>query len=147
MVRIFNTYGPGMRANDGRVMPNFVNQALEGRPITVYGKGEQTRSFCYVDDLVQGLIKMMESEEQGPFNLGNPRETKILDLARRIIKFTKSKSRINFLPLPQDDPTKRKPDITLARTRLKWEPKVNLNEGLKKTIEYFKKLQMRQSGS
>ncbi|PIU01809.1 NAD-dependent dehydratase [bacterium (Candidatus Torokbacteria) CG09_land_8_20_14_0_10_42_11] len=141
MVRIFNTYGPGMRANDGRVMPNFINQAMENKPITVYGQGEQTRSFSYVDDLVSGLIKMMESDEIGPFNLGNPVETKISDLAAKIVKLTGSQSRIEFRPLPQDDPTKRKPDITLAREKLGWEPKVNLNEGLKKTIEYFKKLQ------
>jgi len=138
MVRIFNTYGPRMRTNDGRVIPNFVNQALKGEALTVYGKGEQTRSFSYVDDLVSGLIKMMQSQETGPFNLGNPKETKIIDLARKIIKLTNSKSKIKFLPLPQDDPTKRKPDIGLARKKLKWEPKVNLENGLKKTIKYFK---------
>ncbi len=143
MVRIFNTYGPRMRVNDGRVIPNFVNQALKGEPLTVYGKGEQTRSFSYVDDLVSGLIKMMQSDEVGPFNLGNPKETKIIDLAKKIIKLTGSRSKIKFLPLPQDDPTKRKPDITLARKKLKWEPKVGLDQGLKRTIKYFQQPQTR----
>jgi len=142
MVRIFNTYGPRMRANDGRVIPNFVNQALKGEPLTVYGKGEQTRSFSYVDDLISGLIKMMQSGEVGPLNLGNPKETKIIDLAKKIIKLTGSRSKIEFLPLPQDDPTKRKPDISLAHRKLKWQPKVNLKNGLKKTIKYFQNLEI-----
>lgn len=140
MVRIFNTYGPRMRENDGRVIPNFIIQALNQAPITVYGRGEQTRSFCYVDDLVAGLTKMMESTESGPFNLGNPRETKIVDLARTVIKLTDSQSKIQYFPLPQDDPTRRKPDITLARKKLKWEPKINLEQGLTRTIQYFQKM-------
>lgn len=139
IVRIFNTYGPGMRDNDGRVIPNFINQALDNKPITVYGKGEQTRSFSYIDDIVIGLIKMMKSKEIGPFNLGNPRETKIDDLARKVIELTGSHSKIKFYPLPEDDPVKRKPDITLARKKLNWEPKIGLEEGLKKTIQYFKR--------
>lgn len=138
MIRIFNTYGPGMRTNDGRVIPNFVNQAIRNEPITVYGKGQQSRSFCYVEDLVGGIVKMMQSKESGPFNLGNPEETKIIDLARMIIRLTKSKSQIKYLPLPEDDPTRRKPDIRLARTKLKWQPKIKLENGLKKTITYFK---------
>ncbi len=145
MVRIFNTYGPRMRENDGRVIPNFINQALDHQPITVYGQGEQSRSFCYVDDLVTGLVKMMASTEMGPFNLGNPRETKIIDLARRVIKLTGSASQIQYLPLPQDDPTRRKPDITLARQKLNWEPKVNLNQGLSQTIVYFQKMKKRNA--
>ncbi|MFA4880088.1 MAG: UDP-glucuronic acid decarboxylase family protein [Candidatus Doudnabacteria bacterium] len=143
IVRIFNTYGPGMRDNDGRVIPNFINQALDDKPITVYGKGEQTRSFSYIDDIIIGLIKMMKSKEIGPFNLGNPRETKIDDLARKVIELTGSHSRIQFCPLPEDDPTKRKPDITLAHTKLGWTPKVNLEDGLKKTIRYFEKLKIK----
>ncbi|MDD5627263.1 MAG: SDR family oxidoreductase [Patescibacteria group bacterium] len=144
IVRIFNTYGPGMRDNDGRVIPNFINQALDNKPITVYGKGKQTRSFSYVDDIVIGLIKMMKSKEIGPFNLGNPLETKIDDLARKVIELTGSHSKIKFYPLPEDDPVKRKPDITLARTKLGWTPKVNLEDGLKKTIIYFEKLKTKR---
>ena len=140
IIRIFNTYGPGMRDNDGRVIPNFINQALENKPITVYGRGNQTRSFSYVDDLVGGLIKMMKSKEIGPFNLGNPRETKISDLAKTVIKLTGSRSKIKFCPLPEDDPTKRKPDITKAQKLLNWNPVTSLNEGLLKTIQWFKKL-------
>lgn len=139
IVRIFNTYGPRIAINDGRVISNFVIQALKNEPITVYGKGKQTRSFCYVGDLVEGLIKMMEKDNFiGPVNLGNPSEFSILELARKIIELTGSKSEIVFKELPKDDPIKRKPDISLARERLGWEPKVELEEGLKETINYFK---------
>lgn len=140
VARIFNTYGPRMHPNDGRVVSNFIVQALRGEPLTVYGDGSQTRSFCYVDDLVDGLTKMMETERgfTGPVNLGNPEEFSILDLAERIIRLTKSKSRIKFKPLPQDDPKQRRPDIGLARKRLKWNPKVSLDDGLKETVRYFR---------
>jgi UDP-glucuronate decarboxylase len=139
IVRIFNTYGPNMAQDDGRVVSNFIIQALRGDDITIYGDGSQTRSFCYVDDLVSGLIKMMNSSEQitGPINLGNPEEFTILELAEKVIKLTNSKSRMIFKDLPQDDPTKRCPDISKARKILDWEPKIVLEEGLKKTIEYF----------
>lgn len=142
VARIFNTYGPRMHPNDGRVVSNFIVQSLRGEPITVYGDGKQTRSFCYVDDLVDGLTRMMESERgfSGPVNLGNPEEFSMLELAERIIRLTKSKSRIKFKPLPQDDPRQRRPDIGLARKRLKWKPKVNLDDGLKETIRYFKQV-------
>lgn len=141
VVRIFNTYGPNMRGDDGRVVSNFIVQALKGEDITIYGDGSQTRSFCYVDDLVDALIKMMNSEEgfTGPVNLGNPGEFTMLELAEKVIKLTGSKSKIVYLPLPQDDPTQRKPVIDLAKEKLNWEPKVHLEEGLIKTIEYFKK--------
>lgn len=140
VVRIFNTYGPRMLPNDGRVVSNFIVQALKGEDITVYGDGSQTRSFCYIDDMVDGIIKMMNSPKgfTGPVNLGNPEEFTILELAEMILKLTKSKSKIVFKPLPQDDPKQRQPDITLAKSRLNWEPKVPLQEGLIKTIEYFK---------
>ncbi|ACG58292.1 NAD-dependent epimerase/dehydratase [Hydrogenobaculum sp. Y04AAS1] len=140
VVRIFNTYGPRMLPNDGRVVSNFIVQALKGEDITVYGDGSQTRSFCYIDDMVDGIIKMMNSPKgfTGPVNLGNPGEFSILELAEMILKLTKSKSKIVFKPLPQDDPKQRQPDITLAKSRLNWEPKVPLQEGLIKTIEYFK---------
>ena len=140
VVRIFNTYGPRMLPNDGRVVSNFIVQALKGEDITVYGDGSQTRSFCYIDDMVDGIIKMMNSPKgfTGPVNLGNPGEFSILELAQMILKLTKSKSKIVFKPLPQDDPKQRQPDITLAKSRLNWEPKVPLQEGLIKTIEYFK---------
>jgi len=140
VVRIFNTYGPRMLPNDGRVVSNFIVQALKGEDITVYGDGSQTRSFCYIDDMVDGIIKMMNSPKgfTGPVNLGNPEEFTILELAEMILKLTKSKSKIVFKPLPQDDPKQRRPDITLAKSRLNWEPKVPLQEGLIKTIEYFK---------
>lgn len=142
VVRIFNTYGPNMRGDDGRVVSNFIVQALKGEDITIYGDGSQTRSFCYVDDLVDALIKMMNSEEgfTGPVNLGNPGEFTMLELAEKVIKLTGSKSKIVYLPLPQDDPTQRKPVIDLAKEKLNWEPKVHLEEGLIKTIEYFKKV-------
>lgn len=140
VIRIFNTYGPNMNKNDGRVVSNFIVQALQNKDITIYGDGSQTRSFCYVSDLVAGMIKMMENEEgfNGPVNLGNPVETSILDFAKFIIELTNSKSKIVFLPLPSDDPTQRKPDITLAKEKLNWEPVVNVKDGLLKTIEYFK---------
>ena len=140
IVRIFNTYGPRMAINDGRVVSNFIIQALQGIDITVYGDGSHTRSFCYVDDMVEGLIRMMNGADDfyGPVNLGNPEEFTILELARLIIKLTKSASKIIFQPLPMDDPTQRKPDIVLARNKLGWKPKVDLEKGLKNTIEYFR---------
>ena len=138
--RIFNTYGPKMSINDGRVVSNFIVQALKGEDLTIYGDGSQTRSFCYVDDLVDGLIKLMSSKETGPINLGNPNEFSILDLARNIIQITNSKSNIITKDLPMDDPKLRRPDITLAKNKLNWEPKIELIEGLLKTIEYFDKL-------
>ena len=138
IVRIFNTYGPRMRLNDGRVVPAFVSQALKHRPITVFGKGGQTRSFCYVSDLIEGIYRLMMSSVRQPVNIGNPHEMTVLEFAHEIIKATNSRSRITFKPLPQDDPKQRKPDITRARTKLHWQPKVPLREGLKKTIEYFR---------
>ena len=140
VARIFNTYGPRMHPNDGRVVSNFVVQALRGEPITVYGKGDQTRSFCYVDDMVDGLVRLMGAERSftGPVNLGNPEEFTILGLAEQVIRLTKSKSRVKFKPLPQDDPKQRQPDIGLARKKLKWAPKVKLEDGLKETIRYFR---------
>lgn len=140
IARIFNTYGPNMAKNDGRVVSNFIIQALENKPITVYGDGKQTRSFCYVSDLVDGLIKLMENKNIGPINLGNPSERTVLELAEKIIELTGSKSKIVFKPLPKDDPVRRKPDITLAKKELSWESKVDIDDGLKKTIEYFKSL-------
>ncbi len=141
VIRIFNTYGPGMDPQDGRVVSNFIIQALNNEPITVYGSGKQTRSFCYVDDLIDGIIKMMESGVGviGPINLGNPSEFTLLELADKVIKLTKSKSKIVFRPLPQDDPKMRRPDITLAKQLLGWEPKVDLQHGIEKTVEYFSK--------
>jgi UDP-glucuronate decarboxylase len=142
VARIFNTYGPKMHPNDGRVVSNFIMQALQGKNITVYGKGNQTRSFCYVDDLIDGFIKLMGTPDDftGPVNLGNPDEFTILELAEKVIKLTKSKSKIIFKPLPQDDPTQRQPDIKLAKKQLKWKPAVKLEDGLKKTIKYFRKV-------
>ncbi len=139
VARIFNTYGPRMHPEDGRVVSNFVIQALKGDPITIYGDGSQTRSFCYVDDLIAGFLLLMGSgdEFQGPVNLGNPTEFTILELAEKVVDLTASKSRFEFRPLPNDDPRQRQPDITLARTELGWEPKVGLEQGLKKTIAYF----------
>jgi len=139
IVRIFNTYGPNMRLNDGRAIPNFITQALKNKPITVYGDGKQTRSLCYVSDLVRGIYKLLLSDINEPVNLGNPEEITLLELAQIIKDLTKSKSKIVFKPLPVDDPKVRRPDITLATTRLKWKPEVSLKEGLIKTIEYFKK--------
>ena len=141
VIRIFNTYGPFMDPNDGRVVSNFIVQALRGENITIYGDGSQTRSFCYVSDLVDGMIRMMNNEQGfiGPVNLGNPSERTILDFAKLIIEMTDSNSKIVYKPLPGDDPTQRKPDISLAKKELDWEPKVDIKEGLNKTIEYFAK--------
>jgi UDP-glucuronate decarboxylase len=139
VARIFNTYGPRMHPNDGRVVSNFIVQALKNKDITVFGDGTQTRSFCYVDDLIEGLIRMMSGPDDfvGPVNLGNPDEFTILELAKKIVKITNSKSKIVFKPLPQDDPMQRRPDISLAKEKLKWQPTVKLDRGLKRTIEYF----------
>lgn len=138
IARIFNTYGPSMDKDDGRVVSNFIMQALNNQPITIYGTGKQTRSFCYVADLVEGLYRLMESDNIGPINLGNPGEFTMLELAEKVIKLTGSKSKIEYKELPEDDPQQRKPNITLAKEILKWSPKVQLDEGLKKTINYFK---------
>ena len=141
VVRLFNTYGPKMHPNDGRVVSNFIVQALRGDSITIYGDGQQTRSFCYVDDLIEALIRMMNSPAElvGPMNLGNPTEFTVRELAEKVLHFTGSKSKLIFMPLPQDDPKQRQPDITLAREKLGWEPTVSLEDGLKETIAYFKK--------
>ena len=138
IVRIFNTYGPRMRLNDGRALPNFVYQALSGQPLTIYGDGKQTRSFCYVDDLIDGIYKLMLSDEHMPVNIGNPQEITILEFAERIRKHFDNVPQIIFEPLPQDDPKRRCPDISKAKRILKWEPKINLEEGLKRTLAYFK---------
>lgn len=139
VVRIFNTYGPNMQKDDGRVVSNFIVQAIEGKDITIYGDGSQTRSFCYVSDLVEGIYRLMNSDESitGPVNIGNPAEFTVKQLAEMIIEMTKSKSRIVYKPLPEDDPRKRKPDITLANYKLGWSPVVEIHEGLEKTIKYF----------
>jgi UDP-glucuronate decarboxylase len=140
IVRIFNTYGPRLAQGDGRVVSNFIVQALQGKPITVYGSGEQTRSFCYVDDLIDGMMALMASEDEviGPFNMGNPGEFTMNKLAQKIIELTGSNSIILQQPLPQDDPKQRKPDISKAKLLLNWEPKIDLDAGLQKTIDYFK---------
>jgi len=138
IVRIFNTYGPRMRLRDGRAVPAFMSQALEGTDVTIFGNGRQTRSFCYVSDLVDGIIRLMQSSENDPVNIGNPQEMTIEDIARMIIKLTGSKSQVVYRPLPEDDPKVRQPDITRARTLLKWEPKIGLEEGLTRTLEYFR---------
>ncbi|HEU5123266.1 MAG TPA: UDP-glucuronic acid decarboxylase family protein [Verrucomicrobiae bacterium] len=138
IVRIFNTYGPRMRINDGRVVPAFISQALKNKPITVFGKGTQTRSFCYVSDLIEGIYRLMMSNYNLPVNVGNPTEMTMLQFAEEIVKATGSRSKISFKPLPQDDPKQRKPDIAKAKKLLKWEPKVKLADGLVKTIEYFR---------
>ncbi|MDD3630546.1 MAG: SDR family oxidoreductase [Bacteroidales bacterium] len=142
IARIFNTYGPRMHPNDGRVVSNFIIQAIQNNPITIYGDGSQTRSFCYVDDMLDGLIKLMNTSDEiiGPINLGNPSEFKIIELAELIIDLTNSKSEIIHLPLPEDDPIRRQPDITKAKSILEWQPKISLKEGLVKTIEYFERL-------
>jgi UDP-glucuronate decarboxylase len=147
--RIFNTYGPRMHPNDGRVVSNFIVQALKGEPITVYGQGRQTRSFCYVDDLVEGFLRFMALDGPctGPINLGNPGEFTILSLAKQVVELTGSKSKVVFADLPVDDPIRRRPDITLAREKLNWEPTVQLTEGLKKTITYFDKLLTRAAAT
>jgi UDP-glucuronate decarboxylase len=148
VARIFNTYGPRMHPNDGRVVSNFIVQSLNNAPITIYGDGGQTRAFCYVDDLVDGLIGLMETPDEftGPVNLGNPVEFTILELARKVIELTGSNSKIIHEPLPQDDPKQRKPDISLAKSQLQWEPKVTLEQGLKNTIAYFDKLLSEDQG-
>jgi dTDP-glucose 4,6-dehydratase len=138
IVRIFNTYGPRMRLHDGRAVPAFMSQALRGEDVTIFGSGQQTRSFCYVSDLVDGIIRLMESDVNEPVNIGNPHEMTIEEIARAIIRLTGSTSRLVYRPLPEDDPKVRQPDITRARTLLKWEPKVGLEEGLTRTLEYFK---------
>ena len=139
VIRIFNTYGPRMNPEDGRVVSNFIVQALKGEDITIYGDGKQTRSFCYVDDLIDGMYRMMNSENfTGPVNIGNPGEFTMLELAEKVIEFTGTRSKIVHKPLPSDDPTQRKPVIELAKEKLDWQPTVDLNEGLKRTIEYFK---------
>lgn len=140
IIRIFNTYGPRMRMDDGRVVSNFIVQALRGEDITIYGTGQQTRSFCYVDDLVEGMIRMMNSRDgfTGPVNLGNPGEFTMLELAELVIKLTGSESKLVFMPLPSDDPTQRKPIIELAKKELDWEPTIKLEQGLIRTIDYFK---------
>ncbi|HNY01354.1 MAG TPA: SDR family oxidoreductase [Bacteroidales bacterium] len=142
IMRIFNTYGPRMHPNDGRVVSNFIIQALKGEDITVYGDGSQSRSFCYADDLIDGMIRLMNSREEftGPVNIGNPNEFTILELAEKVIKLTGSRSKIIHHPLPSDDPTQRQPDITLARQELGWEPKIMLDEGLGRTINYFRSI-------
>jgi UDP-glucuronate decarboxylase len=142
VVRIFNTYGPRMHPNDGRVVSNFIVQALQGKDITIYGDGQQTRSFCYVDDLIDAMVKMMNSAAgfTGPVNTGNPGEFTMLQLAETILRLSNSKSKLVFAPLPSDDPKQRQPDIALAKAKLGWEPKVNLEDGLKETIAYFKAL-------
>ena len=142
VVRIFNTYGPQMLPDDGRVVSNFITQALKGEDITIYGDGQQTRSFCYVDDLIDVIVKMMASPDGfvGPVNIGNPGEFTMLELAQKIVKLTNSSSKIIFQPLPSDDPKQRRPDISVANEKLNWQPVVNLDHGLKKTINYFKKL-------
>ena len=138
IVRIFNTYGPRMRLHDGRVVPAFISQAMKNKPLTVFGDGSQTRSFCYSSDLIEGIYRLMMSRVDSPVNIGNPVELTVLEFARQIIRLTGSRSRIAFKPLPQDDPRQRRPDITLASTRLRWAPRVSLDEGLSKTIAYFK---------
>jgi dTDP-glucose 4,6-dehydratase len=138
IVRIFNTYGPRMRLHDGRVVPAFVSQALKNKPITVFGKGQQTRSFCYVSDLIEGIYRLMLSNHDLPMNIGNPAEMTVLEFAKEILRATGSRSKIAFKPLPQDDPRQRRPDITRARRYLHWEPKVALSEGLVKAIDYFR---------
>lgn len=140
VARIFNTYGPRMHPNDGRVVSNFIVQALRNQSITVYGEGDQTRSFCYVDDMIMGLIALMDSDVDGPVNLGNPAEFTILELAEKVIELTGSSSKIIYKPLPSDDPKQRKPDITLAKNSLKWKPVIRLDDGLIKTINYFDSL-------
>lgn len=141
VVRIFNTYGPRMHPNDGRVVSNFIVQALKGDDITIFGDGQQTRSFCYVDDLIEGFVRMMETDDTctGPLNLGNPSEFTMLELAETVIRLVGNKSKLSFHDLPVDDPKQRQPDIALAKNKLSWEPKVGLEDGLKETIDYFKK--------
>jgi dTDP-glucose 4,6-dehydratase len=138
IVRIFNTHGPRMQLEDGRAVPNFMSQALRGEPLTVYGDGSQTRSLCYIDDLVRGILAVLDSGDALPYNLGNPSEVTVLELAQTILRLTGSSSGIEFGPLPEDDPKQRRPDITRARTMLGWEPEVALEAGLRRTLEYFR---------
>jgi dTDP-glucose 4,6-dehydratase len=138
IVRIFNTYGPRMQLNDGRVIPNFMKQALQGENLTVYGDGHQTRSFCYVSDEIEGILSLAQSSEPGPVNIGNPNEFTILECARLVLEITASKSEIRYQPLPQDDPKQRRPDISKARQKLSWEPKIDLRAGLQMSLEYFR---------
>lgn len=140
IVRIFNTFGPRMRPNDGRAIPNFIRQSLSGEPVTVAGDGSQTRSICYVDDLVEAILRMADGEHQGPINIGNPHEISMLDLARKVIDLTQSSSQVVHIDRPVDDPTVRQPDTTLAREILKWEPKVDMDEGLARTIAWFREV-------
>lgn len=137
IIRIFNTYGPRMRMNDGRVVPNFIYQALHNKPVTVYGRGNQTRSFCYISDLIEGIFSCLNSNVPGPINLGNPREFTILELAKLVLKFTETKSKIVYEELPLDDPRQRRPDIAMAKKLLGWQPKIKLEDGLARTIEWF----------
>ena len=139
IVRIFNTYGPRMRVNDGRAIPNFISQALRGKPVTIYGSGRQTRSFCYIDDLVAGIYKLLKSRHNAPVNIGNPHEMTLREMAQEVLRLTGSRSRIVYRPLPQDDPKVRRPDIRLARRVLRWQPQVPLADGLRQTIDYFRK--------
>ena len=142
VMRIFNTYGPRMHPNDGRVVSNFIVQALQNKPITIYGDGSQTRSFCYVSDLIEGMIKFMDSDKTitGPMNIGNPNEFTMLELAELVLRLTSSQSKIIFKPLPEDDPRQRQPNISLAKNKLDWEPKIKLEDGLKETIKYFREV-------
>jgi dTDP-glucose 4,6-dehydratase len=144
LVRIFNTYGPRLHPEDGRVISNFIAQALVGDPLTVYGGGDQTRSFCYVDDLIEGILRLSRSDEHLPVNIGNPNEFTVLECAREVLELTGSKSELRYLPMPQDDPTRRCPDITKAKTLLGWEPKMELRQGLISTIEYFRNKAVRR---
>ena len=146
IARIFNTYGPRMKIDDGRALPTFMSQALQGKPLTVYGDGSQTRSFCYIDDLVRGVWKLLQSEEHEPVNLGNPDELTILEFAKEVIEITGSDSEITFEPLPEDDPQVRQPDITKAKQKLGWEPKTDRRDGLRKTLDYFKEAVREQQG-
>lgn len=148
VARIFNTFGPHMHPNDGRVISNFIVQALAGKDITIFGEGQQTRSFCYVDDMIEAVVKLMETPTDfvGPINLGNPQEFTILELAETVLRLTKSKSKLSFKPLPSDDPQQRQPNISLAKSVLNWEPKISLEEGLIKTIHYFKNYLVTSSG-
>ena len=141
LIRIFNTYGPRMDPNDGRVVSNFIIQALRGEPLTVYGDGTQTRSFCYCDDLIEGMIRMMDQDQDtGPVNIGNPVENTMLELAEQVLQATGSSAKVSYVELPQDDPKQRCPDITKAKALLDWEPKVDLKTGLQNTVEYYRKL-------
>ncbi|NMB72572.1 MAG: NAD-dependent epimerase/dehydratase family protein, partial [Bacteroidales bacterium] len=142
IIRIFNTYGPRMHPNDGRVVSNFIVQALQGKDLTIYGDGSQTRSFQYVDDLLEAMIRMMDTPDTvtGPVNIGNPSEFTILELAEKVIRITGSRSKITYLPLPEDDPVQRQPDISQAKKLLNWEPGISLDEGLEKTVAYFRKI-------